>query len=356
VTPVHVVAAAFRGKLVYFQVIAPWNRPWRERWQNSPHPMSRSASQVAANFYVAWLLACVAFGIFLAWRNIRQGRSDSRGAVRIAGYLFGAMLFGYLAAANHVPSAAAEWQVFTKAAGAALYQAGFAWLLYMATEPFIRRRWPELLIGWSRLLEGRFHDPMIGREILLGCLSGTAVSLVWYGTRALPAWFDIRGWNAVPASPSHTGSLALFLGSLISRQDVGILSALQATLVLCLALIVGRNKALALGITVIVITAGLLTGEKNWVMDVTNEVICVALVVGTLRYGVLAGATAAYVEVILNNGPLTASLSRWYFGRSCFLLAWVLAIALYGFRTSLGNQAAFGDGLLEATASPGDSR
>ena len=44
----------------------------------------------------------------------------------------------------------------------------------MAVEPFARRTWPKLLISWQRLLNGRFRDPLVGRDVLLGGLVGAA--------------------------------------------------------------------------------------------------------------------------------------------------------------------------------------
>ena len=36
----------------------------------------------------------------------------------------------------------------------------------------MRRTWPRSLIGWTRLLAGRFRDPMVGREVLFGTIIG----------------------------------------------------------------------------------------------------------------------------------------------------------------------------------------
>ena len=44
------------------------------------------------------------------------------------------------------------------------------WLYYVALEPFVRRLWPDVLISWSRLLSGRLQDPLVGRDLLIGCL------------------------------------------------------------------------------------------------------------------------------------------------------------------------------------------
>src|SRR5262249_13026808 len=50
---------------------------------------------------------------------------------------------------------------------------------YLAVEPYARRRWPKLLVSWQRLLSGRFRDPLVGRDLLLGSLLGAALAAVW---------------------------------------------------------------------------------------------------------------------------------------------------------------------------------
>jgi serine/threonine-protein kinase len=52
------------------------------------------------------------------------------------------------------------------------------WLLYVALEPFARRRFPKTLISWKRLLAGRIRDPLVGRDILVGAALGTLSAVI----------------------------------------------------------------------------------------------------------------------------------------------------------------------------------
>src|SRR5262249_21893579 len=54
-------------------------------------------------------------------------------------------------------------------------QASVIWLLYIALEPYIRRHWPQTIISWSRLISGRFRDPIVGRDVLFGVV----LALIW---------------------------------------------------------------------------------------------------------------------------------------------------------------------------------
>ena len=52
------------------------------------------------------------------------------------------------------------------------------WLIYLALEPWVRRYWPQALITWSRVLAGKWRDPMVGRDLLFGALLGVAYLLL----------------------------------------------------------------------------------------------------------------------------------------------------------------------------------
>src|SRR2546425_8611583 len=46
-------------------------------------------------------------------------------------------------------------QLFLNGMGSALFWSAFVWLNYMAIEQYVRWHWPNLLIGWNRVLVGR---------------------------------------------------------------------------------------------------------------------------------------------------------------------------------------------------------
>ena len=80
--PIHVTAASYRGKPVYFAVLGPWEQPTRV--QEAP----RGVGQIAALATVVVLVLSLLFGgLVLARRNVRLGRGDRRGAFRLARFL-----------------------------------------------------------------------------------------------------------------------------------------------------------------------------------------------------------------------------------------------------------------------------
>ena len=56
--------------------------------------------------------------------------------------------------------------------GSALFWGAFTWLIYISLEPSVRRVWPTALISWTRLMAGRWRDPLVGRDVLAGLLAG----------------------------------------------------------------------------------------------------------------------------------------------------------------------------------------
>jgi serine/threonine-protein kinase len=59
----------------------------------------------------------------------------------------------------------------------AILAAALLWLIYIALEPTLRRRWPHRIVSWNRLLTGNFRDPLVGKDLLIGALAGIAILL-----------------------------------------------------------------------------------------------------------------------------------------------------------------------------------
>jgi hypothetical protein len=60
-----------------------------------------------------------------------------------------------------------------------------------------------------------------------------------------------------------------------------------------------------------------------------------------IRFGFLALAVLGYVLGVLSSFPLTFEASSWYAGFGYAALGIVAALALFGFKTSLGGRRLF---------------
>ena len=88
-------------------------------------------------------------------------------------------------------------------------------------------------------------------------------------------------------------------------------------------------------------------GESPVTEILLGLLMSAAVVFLLTRFGLLAFATAIFVDLILTAAPITLDASSWYFGRSFVVLLALLAIAAYGFYISLGDKPLFSAPVLE---------
>jgi serine/threonine-protein kinase len=118
------------------------------------------------------LAVLIPASVVLTRRNLAQGRADTRGALRLAIFVFVARMGAWLLQAHHVANGSAELRLLAFALTGGLAMGMLAWVGYLALEPYARRAWPQLLIGWTRALSGRWRDPLVGADLLLGAVLG----------------------------------------------------------------------------------------------------------------------------------------------------------------------------------------
>ena len=140
---IRIEAAAALGKPVYFEIVAPWTRPRNEE------AVQGSTSGERVGLLMRTILAPVVtvVAVLLAMRNLRLGRGDRRGAMRLG-------LFVLTAGVLSNALATGDLQVLTRGPALIMFLPPLVWVLYLALEPHLRRSWPETMIGWSRLLAG----------------------------------------------------------------------------------------------------------------------------------------------------------------------------------------------------------
>ncbi len=335
--PIHVTAAGYRGKPVYFGIIGPWERP---------SGMGQAAvafrARIGGAIFVTVVFGLLIAGVVFARRNIRLGRGDRRGALRISAVVFAASMVAWLLRAHHVPDVRGEWILLALALGDTLLGVAFAWLSYIALEPYVRRRWPDLLISWTRLLAGRLRDPLVGRDLLAGALAGAASAALVHLSNALPAWIDAPGMTPVPPSDLLLRGTREAASFFFARLNEAVFDSLGIMSFFFLASSLLRRKWLAamlLGLLNLVLS---LSGENLWIEVPIAILQATILVFLVFRFGLLSVAVLGYVFVLLQVAPITLDFSQWYAGRSLLALAVFVGIALYGFRVALGKRPVFG--------------
>jgi serine/threonine-protein kinase len=305
-------------------------------------------------------LMLVAGGWFFARRNLRMGRGDRRGATRLAFIIFALAGIAWVFGEHHV-AAFGEFYQFVGSTALMLLLAALVWLMYIALEPFMRRHSPGLLIGWSRLLAGGFRDPLVGRDLLVGCVAGIAMVLVSYLRFPLARLIHAPQFRpsgsllfALEGIGSLKGLLYLFSGT------PAIVSWIFGVLLMCiiqgcgfsfavflLRVLLKRMWVVATVLILFVILGNISMGQPSILAS-----ILIALAIGIdlfvyFRFGMLAYVIQIFAFSLLLGFPITTQLSAWYSGIGLTGLVLLLAFALYAFHTSLGGQPLFGRASLE---------
>jgi serine/threonine-protein kinase len=232
----YVVAAAYRGLPVFFEV---------RRWRGQLHEGAAVPAQVeqrpmnGVTIAVLMLITAQVGAVILAWRNLRLGRGDRRGALRIAAYFLLMHLLAWLLQASHCRGTL-EYGRFQIGLAGACGSAAIVWVFYIAMEPFVRRIWPELLISWTRLLHGRFRDARVGRDVLIGTLVGslaTGIACIFWGVHLTG-----RPWLG---SPNMLLGPTALIGAVIDNHLTAAMMSLASLVLLLIARILLRSKWLA---------------------------------------------------------------------------------------------------------------
>ncbi|HEY7544715.1 MAG TPA: serine/threonine-protein kinase, partial [Blastocatellia bacterium] len=337
--PLRVEAAAFGGRPVYFQVIAPWQKPLRQE-ESATVSAQRAASILLAITFFAGVIAAV----LLARNNVKLGRGDRKGAFKIARFIFTIVAIGLLIGADHVPTLEGELYVVYQAVAWALTVAVLIWVIYVALEPYVRRRWPRLIISWSRLLTGDFRDPMVGRDILVGGLLGLSHTLVIYSLNILPVWFGSSAPILIGDAPASHGlqSAIVWLLSHVLGHSLALGLGYLFLILLFYALLKKQwLAACALWLLQFSISALAFVYSSPWYTWVGVALIATIYAVAAVRYGLLALISVQFFFIMSFHVPLTTDLSSWRGGPTLLSLIALTGLALYGFYISRAGQTLF---------------
>ena len=337
-TRLRVTGASLNRQIVFFDIAAvgappPARQTWYSRGARSP---GNEALLVAAT-----VLLFIGGGI-LAQRNLRLGYGDTRGARRLCRLIaVGGILWGVLRA-HHVPQPVDEWMFLLIIAGWSLVWAGFAWVIYISLEPYMRKWWPHTLISWARLLAGRARDPLVGRDVLVGLLAGVVFvallilrveiySRFGVPVRPLDQWYSLEAVR----------SIRYFLGLVIYFSLDTLNFALGALGTLLLLRVAVRSMWLSAAIWMVIV-ASLNLGGGGLAWDLPFGLALAGLVLAVLlRSGLVSAAVMLLYIDFMTRLPVTLDAGSWYIAMSVLTLVLVGAMTMYGFVVALAGQRAF---------------
>lgn len=260
-------------------------------------------------------------------------------------YVYFIFFGAYQFQAHHVASIEemrTQYLIFGMSAAAALQ----CCVLYLALEPYARKLWPHSLISWSRLVGGRLRDPLVGRDLLIGCTAGAALASIDVVTGLIE-----RTGSGPPPMPQFSGSIDVLrgtwfvIGQLFESQDeIGVFIGLPV-LLLVLRFVLRRDLP-ALCVFCLIISAATTNFFQAGLGPCLVKLAGIAILVfGMVRYGLLAIIAAATFMSLQWQFPCSLDLSSWYGPSTLVGPVAALCLALYGFWTALAGRALFRDEL-----------
>jgi serine/threonine protein kinase len=328
--PLHIEAAALHGRPVLFRLSGPWTAPGR-----MPPPEQTTSERASEIFGTIFILLLISAGIWLAYRNYSRGKGDRRAAWRLAWVVFLLEIALFLFQA-HLKFSGNSLFLLLLAVSTGLFMSGFMWTLYLALEPYVRSKWPQTIVSWSRVMAGKIRDPLVGRDILYGTLMGAVWVLVFYAGHFL----DMRSGERplLPNIDILQGSRAA-----VSMWLENIVGAIVGVLIFFFVLVffraLVRNRWVAAILFVLVFAIPKILGTTHPLIDSPVWIIIYLIAaVAVVRFGLVVLAMAVFTANLLLNVPYTLDFSDWYAPASvCFVLS-IVALAGWGFYTALAGQ------------------
>jgi hypothetical protein len=331
--PLHVEAAALHGLPVFFQLSGPWTTPAR-----MPPPEQASSQQWSNIFGTTITLLSVVGAIWLARRNYVRKKGDRRGAWRIAWVVLSLQLALYLSLA-HLKFSGDSIFLLAIAISTGLFLSALMWTLYLALEPYVRSKWPQTIVSWSRILTGKLRDPLVGRDILYGTIMG----LVWVLVLRIGFLLDIRAGD-IPQLPQEEileGVRAAF-GMWLGKVFSAIVSVLLFFFVLVFLRALVRNRWVAAALFITLFAVPKILSSHHRAIDSPVWIIVYLIAAfAVVHFGLVTLAIAFFCADILLNLPFAMDPSRWFTPESTCLMLSVVAVAVWGFYTALAGQPLF---------------
>lgn len=326
--PLRVEASTAEGRVVYFEVIEAGQTPlWAE---GQPRADSRRAF---GKFTLMFAAVALAGAALLAQGNFRRGVVDRLGARRtaVALLVLGLAHGGTDLLSAGTPSMTLRFLFFI-IERAALF-ASAAWIFYAALEPFFRRYWPHALVSWTRLVRGRFLDPVLGRDVLVGACIGCLALISEVVEDRLSESFGgpphlLPTLEQLAALSGAWGALGAVLAAALGAV---VLSWVQFSLLVLLRRLLGAGVVKIIAFALLVTAGNAFFDPQPLPALAVQFVFWLVAAPLFVRYGFSAMVTAAFVFLTMTHLPTTLDPTQWYFPTS--VAGFALLLALVGAAT-----------------------
>ncbi|HET6372770.1 MAG TPA: serine/threonine-protein kinase, partial [Candidatus Polarisedimenticolia bacterium] len=338
----RVDAASYRGRPISFVVQRVLGVQERAQAANAPPLGFWARAKDLVNSL--WFVIVIVGATLVAVRNVRLGRGDRSGALRLAAYLGGARML-FMIGAHHIASRA-ELDLLRGHLAWTLYYVGLAYVLYLALEPYARKLWPPTLVSWVRLLNGRFRDPLVGRDLLIGVTYGSVHALIV----GLTKWsYQVLGLAGAPLEAGSWSLEALrglpqAVTSVVATHSDSVLFALFGIMMFLVLRVLLRRTWAAVAAWAALAVVLFNPGSGNpWPYLCSILILFPLFWIVFFRVGLLAVITGLSLSFLLHSLPLTYDPTAWYSGVTLMVILPALGVAVWGYSAVTAGRPIFRD-------------
>ncbi|MCB1024797.1 MAG: hypothetical protein KDB79_10425, partial [Acidobacteria bacterium] len=339
--------SALYGKPIEFKITPPWHEPAG----NVQQKIKQTGVPPVFVFYLVILFLVFLGSILLVRYNLKKGSGDLAGAVKLAIFIFVVVFISYLLKTDWAPEMGDLLFRFFALFAASLSIPLTVFVVYLAVEPLIRKRWTEVLVSWNRLLRGEFRNPMIGRDILVGFFLSACTTILCFGSTYLGYLIDAD----LIFEPFHNrnslylNGIATSLGNLLDMIPAAVAGAFVVLFLLLIFSLLFKKRWIAISATFAFFVLTALPGaisQNDWLVFVYAILGGVFGLFATLRFGFVAAIGFIFMN-LLNSVTVTFDPSGFYFQTTIMAFAVAFGIAIYAFFISIGGQPIFSGEVLE---------
>jgi hypothetical protein len=280
-----------------------------------------------------------------AYWNVRQGRGDTKGAFRVAAFMT-VLLTGVWAVKPHVGNLGQEQERFFAHLGLAMFVGLAMYVLYLGLEPYVRRAWPDMLVGWTRVVAGRVRDPLVGHDVLIGVTCGAVLALLTLATIFVPPWLGLSEpqphLTEFPPLFGIRGTLLTLLGCV----NIGMQNMLITTFEfagfralferLARPRFGSRADAISLALAIMSVTLFSTISNDDTLIDAIYQAISITLVLQVLlRIGIFSATVMFATDFVLRRMPFSFDTTAFYTSQGWFALALLIGLAALGYWMAL---------------------
>lgn len=329
--PLRVEAASFLGHPTLFRVMGPWD--------STDELLSEAAGDRHWSPTFPWRPSAVLVllgGAVVTGYHWRRKEADLVGCILLFTCMAGMSLAWWWVKGNG-QNGANSW---TEALIDSLCYGGMVGLGYSALEPFVRRAWPETLLGWQKIAAGRVLDVVVGRDVLIGGACGAAGGAAGQLVFLAGVWLDRPDLTSpVFWRVDLNHAISPVLGAEVQSVGMGLAGFFAATLLKSLLrrdwLVVLVAALLALLVPHAMPSNDGFAWNADLVWGAIPQTIQLGLAaIVALRFGLLPLIIGVFVTRVLETAPVTYDLTTWYWWYTVLALACLGVLGIFGFLVS----------------------